>query len=483
MHLSANQFVCHCLSRLAAAAWVAVALFAAPVVVAQSVEDLTARQAELASRFNRLEASALQVADAIDSESPERAEQIRAAVKAASERAVAGRFDDLVGLMQQSRLSAAVEEQEALAGELDELLRMLLEDPREAQIEAERKRLEELVKELGRMALDQKSLRDRGAKGDAAERLAKLQRELADDAKRLLDKGPAGESPPPGGGESQEQGGPPSAPSSPLDKALGRLGKAEKAMRGAEQQLGERDPKAAEPMQREAQHELEAARREAEEALQQIREEEQQRRLVQLVDRLRRLVAAQIEINRETAEAHQDAADRPPRATEIAAAKLAEREATLVTQADGALLLLAEDGASVAFPLLVSQARDTMDEVRERLEATRLGELTQRLEQEVIDTLADAVEALDRKLEELEQKRSDRESGQPGSPTGEPELVAKIAELRLIRALQQRVLRRTEHWRSALLAGEETAEQADAALAELASRQMELVRATEKLQD
>jgi hypothetical protein len=89
--------------------------------------------------------------------------------------------------------------------------------------------------------------------------------------------------------------------------------------------------------------------------------------LVLLEARFRKMLDEQVEVYEETRklDAASDAA--PEHEIEIASGRLSRREKLIVREADRALVLLREDGSSVAFPEAVEQARDDMQQVADRL--------------------------------------------------------------------------------------------------------------------
>jgi septum formation topological specificity factor MinE len=145
-------------------------------------------------------------------------------------------------------------------------------------------------------------------------------------------------------------------------------------------------------------------------------------------------------------------------------------------------LLLREDGSSVAFPEAVEQMRDDMQQVVERLTAVKVDAITQGLEQDIIAALEETIAALEKAIKDLEKNRTP--PGQlpmAGQPT-EPQLVDKLAELKMIRSLQMRIYQRTQRY-GQMFEGEqaETAELIEA-LKDLAERQQRVHQATADLQ-
>ncbi|MEM6329499.1 MAG: hypothetical protein AAF790_04530 [Planctomycetota bacterium] len=524
--------------RLLGVAALCIALVAGPSVCpAQdtplSAEQLAGEQADLAREFQRLQTLAKRIAEMTEAEDPARAEQLRQAIRKSQDLELGERFAAIVSLLEDERLAAAARDQSTLAQQLQTLLGMLLADPNQARIEAERKRLQAALKELERQIRSQQELRANTPAGDAAE-LAERQQRLAEEVEGLEqrlregdqpDGAPSSEQQPPANGEPQGQGdqaprqdapggeeersqndpsqndadsdvGDPAEPS-PAGQAAERLRAAQQRMREAAEKLeqiqqneGQQDGSQRDEAQRdraqrdraqreqtEAQRALEDAREEIKRALRQLREEEQRQMLTRLATRLRRMLAEQSDVLALTRQAEQDRPNRGRRATSIAATGLANRQQELITTADGALRLLREDGQSVAYPEVISQVRDDMLGVEKRLRSVDLGPLTQRIQEEIVLSLEEAIASLDKTLKELEERQQNGQQGQQGGEPGDPPLVDKLAELRMIRMIQVRILRRTRFWEDRRAESGAGAPEAESALLELSRRQARMMQA------
>jgi hypothetical protein len=590
---------------------VLVAMFAAPSAAQESAagektkagDELSVDQARLADRFERLEIVLARLAELSSSTDPRRAKLLREAISRSREQGLDGRFESIVTLLEDERLSAASGRQSVLQKELDELLSLLLKADRDRELDSQRKRIKAYLKEVGRIIRLEKGLQARTEGGDDTSLLAEDQQEVGDqtgalgksisdnersksddtagkpkdDESQDSDKKPGGDankgeskegkpsddkpsdgkksdgkpsdgkpseskssdgksadgkpsdgkpgessdSPPsdsspsdssesqpsesgspsdstpsPGGKPSSQpsQPGQPgesgeSSPSDdqqqqsqePTDRAAERLKAAQEQMEKAKKQLEESKREGAVESQREALKQLEQAKAELERVLRQLREEELERTLQMLAARFKKMLDAQTNIYEgtvrldKTAEADRDHDD------EIESARLSREESLLVREADRALVLLKEEGSSLAFPETVSLMRDDMQQVTTRLAATNVGKLTQQLEQDIIEALEETIAALDKAIKDLEkQKTPPGQSPPPGQPS-EPPLVDKLAELKMIRALQMRINRRTLRY-DELLDGEpaETNEVIEA-LQKLSERQQRVYQATSDL--
>jgi len=477
------------------------ALWAAPAAA-----EVAADQRQVAIGYERLETLALRIADAVEADDPLRAEQIRTAIGEARAGGLDRRFDKVVTLLERERWAAAKNDQTALATQLEDLLRLVMADPREARLDEERRRLEQLRREIRAALQEQRALRARAGRGEGAE-LAERQEELAnrierlqepaEEADRLAGRTQEGGAPSEGGKpagegapqEGQPAGGKPSegSPSKGAPSISGKLQQGEQAMRQASDKL-ERAEDAAEE-QREAQRRLEEAQREAEERLRQLREEEQQRRLATLAERFRRMHEKQVGVVEETEQRVKrvDAGEAPAdsRAVRIAAAQLATKQGEVGAAAEQALRLVRADGSSLVFDDALSQTINDIRAAESRLRAARLDGTTLALERLVADALAAMIAAVDQSLDELEQRQQENQQGPSGGapPGGDQSLVSRIAELRMIRSIQARLMRQTEVWHAAAQAGEAPRGEVTEKLEQLAAEQARLARSAASLID
>jgi hypothetical protein len=252
-------------------------------------------------------------------------------------------------------------------------------------------------------------------------------------------------------------------------------------MERAKKKLDDAEREGATADQRKALDELEQAKAELERILRQLREEEMERTLTLLAARFRKMLDAQQRVYDSTVRL-----DKVPKAErghdeEIESARLSREEQVIATDADRALVLLKEEGSSVAFPETISLMREDMQKVVERLAEVKTGEFTQGLEQDIIEALEETIAALQQAIKDLDKKKTPPGQSPAAGQPPDPPLVDKIAELKMIRSLQMRINRRTQRY-GKLIEGE----QADApeviqALSELAERQQRVFQATDDL--
>lgn len=250
-------------------------------------------------------------------------------------------------------------------------------------------------------------------------------------------------------------------------------------MKDAEEKLKKAQREGATEDQQRALEELRQAKAELEEILRQLREEEMKRMLAMLEARFRQMLDIQIEVYEGTKRLDAVPADRRAYGHEIESTRLSYREQEIAVLIERVWLLLEEDGTTLAMPLAVDELRDDVREVVTRLAEAKVDAITQGIEEDIIAALEEIIEALKKAMKDLEDQQS-QSPPMEGEPAEMP-LVDLLAELKMIRALQMRVNKRTERF-SKLIDGEQ-ADNADLVeqLQQLAERQQRVYRVTRDL--
>lgn len=289
------------------------------------------------------------------------------------------------------------------------------------ELKRERRRVESLPPE----AFDELAKRQE----QTSQRAAKLAEEMQKEAEKAEAGGKSGQ-----GGEGGEGGGKSGQKSPGKD----RVQQAQKSMQRASGDLRKQAAADASRQQDEAIKQLEKALQEIEERLKQLREETQEERLARLEARFREMLARQQEASQATLALEKKRLQGALRRTDrLTLAKQAKEERALAEMAQQALDILLEDGGSVVFPHVVSQLRDDLNRAGELLDAQKTDGYTQLVQQEIESTLEELIEA----LQKLQQDR--KGGGGGGGGGGNEPLLPNSAELKLLRAAQLRVNRRT----------------------------------------
>lgn len=246
--------------------------------------------------------------------------------------------------------------------------------------------------------------------------------------------------PPDGSQDSQDQ----PSPSSQETPGREELEQARQKMQQAIEKLEQEQREGAVDDQDEAVARLEELKAQLEEILRQLREEEKESYLTLLEARFQNMLKRQQRINSETVRL-----DRIPEADRIQQSYASQTDTIRKEQNDNAmeaekaLNLLRQEGSSVAFPEAVEQMWKNMHVVVNRLSNQDTGKTTQVVEQLIQETLEEMIEAFQK---ELQKQQDEKQEGQPGQqgPPQDPSLVDQIAELKMIRSLQNQVNRLTE---------------------------------------
>ncbi|HMO15347.1 MAG TPA: hypothetical protein PKD64_14265 [Pirellulaceae bacterium] len=293
---------------------------------------------------------------------------------------------------------------------------------------AEERALSELQKALDEIEREKKRIES--LPPDALKEMAKAQRRTKDktaDVANEMKKAPSAAD-----SEQQESG----------QKQPGQqnVENAQKSMDNAAGDLDDDEPQRAERQQRKAEEELEKALQEIEDRLAQLREETREEKLRRLEARFREMLTRQQLASELTSELHdkQTFLGRLRRRDTLALFRLASEEREISELGQQAYDLLLEDGTSIVFPEMVQDVREDLNRVAKLLEADETGALTQMIQQQIEVTLEELLDA-------LKQARQQRENqGGGGGGGGNQPLLRKSAELKMLRAAQLRVNRRTK---------------------------------------
>jgi hypothetical protein len=212
-------------------------------------------------------------------------------------------------------------------------------------------------------------------------------------------------------------------------------------MKEAQERLEKAEREGAVEKQEEARRLLEQAKAELEEILRQLREEEIERTLALLETRFRKMLKMEERVYDDTVALDSlHAAGNDP-TVPARSGKASFEQKKILVELDQSLELLQEEGSSVAFPEVLRQMREDMVQVTDRLAEVKLGKVTQGLEEDIIDTLKQMIEAF-QQAQKDQQQRQEQQQAQAGQQE-DPGLVDMIAELKMVRSMQDRVNHRT----------------------------------------
>ena len=484
----------------------------------ETIED---QQKRILINYADLEQKLLVLREFEQENNPARSRLLKRAYEMSQEQGTTDELKQIVALLTSEDLRNAEKSQRDVLGSMQRLLTLLESEDRGKRIQDELKRNQKYLKEVERLLRIQRSLRGQVEGKADGPRISKSQGQAADRAKKLADEirkneeqaketdagdsngdpdaepkegGPAGK-PKPGQGDSKGGGESGEPSESDPDSESGESGEANpvrKRVAAAEQKMREAKKKLDQAKRDEsvkemnvAIRELEAARKELEEILRQLREEEVERTLAGLETRFRKMMEREIKVRDQTMALDEVQPEQRLADFEIRAGKISAEQTSIATEASRALLLLREDGTSVAFPQTVAEMKTDMEQVASRLSASRVGQTTIEIENDIVETLGYLVDALAKAQKEQDAKRKQSPGSGGGSP-GESSLIGQIAEIRMLRSLQDRIYRRHSRYAKMLtdpndLVGQSEDPEIRSALERLTDRQRQLTEITKEI--
>ena len=468
---------------------------AAKAELRQTEDKLDAQQRKVYDQWRKLEEVLLRMAEMAADSDPDRAELLRRVVSLGKQKMVDNQFKSMIDLLEEGKLSRALDQQMNLRTDLVDLLKVLETENRMKKVLSEKERLKGYLKELDGIIAGQKSLQNRTMDSEQPQSLAPDQKKLAEQAQNLKDRIKADESP-----EGTQAGEKQAEEKQAEEKQAGeqqageqqageqqageqqageqqageqqageqqageqqageqqageqqagekRLEKAQKRMEEAQKQLEQAQKENAVEKQEEALRELEQAKKDLEEILRQLREEEQKRTLTQLEARFRKMYQKQKLIYDSTARlsemVRQEGDSAAVRGTvSQESARLGGQESDILLEGQKALLLLRQDGTAAAMTEVLESACEEMQGVSELFARQDVSKLNQTRQENILSTLEELIDSVNRQLKENEAKQN-QQDGQSGASEMEEGLVDKLAELRIIRSQQLRINRSTK---------------------------------------
>lgn len=439
----------------------------------ESKPALDARQKLIEQQYETFEAVVQRMADLLRQEDPDRAALMMKVFAQSKKTRVLQQMEQIAGKLEQGQFGEAVDLQELIVRDMDSLLELLLSENRAQELRERRERVEQYLKDLQAMKQQQQTLRlqtENSQDEQSATELSEKQKDLADRVDKLRDKieeenetdkrkSPESEKEPKSDtlptdqdGEKESQtpeqeskeatkpGDTEKSSDSEMPKTE-NLRSASEQMRDAQKQLEQLKRQKASEKQDEAIRELDQAIEKLEELLRQLREEERQQLLASLEDRFRKMHDLQQLVYEGTVRLDRIPKDKRTRVDQQQILALSRQETEIVAEAEQTLLVLQDDGTALAFPEAVLQMRDDMNLIASLLSKADTGSFTQELEQAVLEALQEMVQALQQ--EQQDSKKDGPPPAKSGQSSKQKALVQKLAELKMVRSLQQRVNERT----------------------------------------
>ncbi len=259
------------------------------------------------------------------------------------------------------------------------------------------------------------------------------------------DKKSEGEGKPSGQKSKGKQSGNQKADKNEQKQTPGReqLEKARDEMERALDKLKEQEREDALKNEDNAIEELHEAAEELETMLRQLREEEKEMMLASLEARFQRMLLAETEIHEGTV----GVAVTPQKdwldLNYGRCRELSQQQSELTQECAQTVNLLREDGTSVAIVIAVEDIEADMSSVSGWMQEYKVGELTQSVQKDILDSLKQLIETTQKEMQEMKEQQKHQE--QQKDPSQEkPGLVELMAEIKILRSLQLQVNRRTK---------------------------------------
>lgn len=312
--------------------------------------------------------------------------------------------------------------------------------------QAQREALRQMEDDLARLAELQRRLEEQAADPD----LDGQRRRQDETAERTTELADEMNSQSPSGGSA-----------TPGQEAVSN---ASQSMGQASQSLSQGQSGQANQQQQQAVEQLEQARQALMQAIAEQEQLAQADALIRIESMLRVILQTQLSVNARTvavfAKRTGEQYDRPE---QLELAELANTQGRQAEEVRKLHALLRKEGTTAVFPSVLEQTAADMSSVQELLAKREAGLLTQGVQEQIAQTLSELIEALEREIRRREQEVPPPlpEAGQPG-PAAPPPLVPPVAELKMLRTLQQHI-----HDRTATLDGQVRDGQVDPTAARL----------------
>lgn len=469
---------------------------------------LSDRQAEILRNFNLWDEKIPQMLEFLRADAA-RVELLKEARRMSDEMRIRSRMEDAANQLREKSNSKAADGTRSLIPDLKKILARLETENRSQRLLNETERLRGYLKELNQRIREQQSLEGRTRQArdvmelsrdqeSNAQKTGELARKVTDDAESdsaqaedaneaESDSRQESESPKtdpaqepdaaPSPNQPADSSEKPESDSGKKDESLSeRLRRAQERMKEAREKLEKFERDGALEAQKKALQELEEVKGELEQILRQMREEEAKRSLAQMETQLKTLIQLQRGIQDDTKRLDGIPGEKRSQEFIDETTRLSRREKELSVKADSLLTQLREDGRARMITEILTETTADMRQIADLLANGKADAVTLAVEADVLEALEEmlaAVEEAERKIQD-DEKQEGEESETAGAEQ-DPALIDRIAELKMIRSAQLRILRRTQTI-GKLISEEETSVPEHLEVLRDLSRQQEKVR-------
>lgn len=150
--------------------------------------NLDSRQENIARRFRQFEKTLLQMGEYMRKTEPERADLLFRARSRGQEVRVAQQMDQIIALLKKEQFGDAIERQAELVKHLREMLELLQSEDRRSELDKEKERIQNLLKELNKNIASQKDVRAQTERGGEPGELSEKQKNVTESTRKLGQK-------------------------------------------------------------------------------------------------------------------------------------------------------------------------------------------------------------------------------------------------------------------------------------------------------
>jgi hypothetical protein len=393
--------------------------------------NLGERQNELGRNVEDLRAKMDQMARRMEIEDPLAAAALKEAADRLRDQNTAARMAEAAEQLRRNQMGAARQGQDQAKADLENLVDQL-KNRRERELsrlvkelknaEAELDRLRQRQGENLRRTQEAANLADPEKRAQELQRLSKEQQRIQEDLKKQLQK----------------------LSKLRAENAARSGARASQNMDQARQDFDQGDAEAAQQNQEDALNNLEQAREEVEQARREAEEQLAAEQLGRIGDQLRALIERQEKMIAETLDYDRLKTEKEGKLTRgqtIEIRNLGNIQDGI--QADTLDLAERLDGAPVV-ALVLRRAGENMSEAAQRLKSTDVGAETQDLERQALKRFEQLRDAIRNDQANNGQQQGGGEGGGGGGGGGGGEGLPSIAQLKLLKLLQEDLNRRTE---------------------------------------
>lgn len=152
-----------------------------------ATQKLKNEQEAISGRFARFERVLSQMADMLGYDDPERAELLRRAISLGREQEISSNLEIIARDLEKAEFGSAIEKQKVVTANLKSLLKLLQSEDRMSSVERERERINNLLKDVNNVLLEERAARARAQNSPAPSSAAPAQQEALKKTDKILD--------------------------------------------------------------------------------------------------------------------------------------------------------------------------------------------------------------------------------------------------------------------------------------------------------